>query len=269
MITVIIPTYRVKLNDLIVQMESLVKQEEKCELIFSDGESNRFFSFLPHITPMLNNTSIQLKVIQNPNTHTVLTRSQSMNIAAKEAHGDILLFLHIDTILPANGLKMISERMNNEDFVGGGFLKHYDKSFVCRITEKVLNYRTSNFKEMVGSNAMFLRTSVFSEDPFSEQFMEDVVYSDFLLKKYTKKRIVIINDYVIVSSVKYTEYGVLKRILINSLVMFLYRYNHLGSDELEKLYQTSQNTSIWQICKRVYQLMKSRSSNKDKELGQF
>jgi len=258
-ISIIIPCYRVKLEDIVIQLDSLIDQDEECEVIFSDGEKDYFNSFIPSVSSMLYGSLISLKIVQNKKSHTVLTRGESMNLGAKNAIGDILLFLHLDTILPKNALKVINSTMKEEKFVGGGFLKRYDAGFFLRITKTILNIRVKLFKRMVGTNAIFVRKSIFNERSFSEGFLEDVDYSDYLLEKYSKNAIVIIPDYISVSSAKYIKNGVIKRVLINGLIMFLYRFKYSEVQELETIYKKS--NSLCDAYKTAYHIIfKSKKS---------
>jgi rSAM/selenodomain-associated transferase 2 len=48
-------------------------------------------------------------------------RAAQMNFGAQHCQGDVLLFLHADTLLPNEGLDLIREAMTREDAVGGRF----------------------------------------------------------------------------------------------------------------------------------------------------
>ena len=258
-VSVIIPCYKVKLEDIVNQLDGLIEQNEECELIFSDGERDYFNSFIPSISSMLYGSPITLKIVQNYENHTVLSRGESMNLAAKNAKGDILLFLHLDTILPKNAIKIINNVMNEEKVVAGGFLKRYDAGFFLCIIEKILNIRTKIFRRMVGTNAIFVRKSIFEKRNYINSFLEDLDYSDYLLESYSKDSIRIVYEYVKVSSIKYKKHGVLKGVLKNSLIMFLYRLKLAGCDDLEKLYK--KEYTLCEISKIAYKFVfKSREN---------
>ncbi|MDH5682635.1 MAG: glycosyltransferase [Spirochaetota bacterium] len=257
MISIIIPTLRITEEEIIRQLESLILQNRECELIFSHGEYQGFQIHIQTISDMLADTNISFKVIQNPQTHTILSRAESMNLAAEKASGDILLFLHLDCFLPPHALHSIDVTMKNPNYIAGGFLKRYDRAFFCRLTEKVLNYRSKTAKRLVGTNAIFVRKSVFKDKPFPNQFMEDVAFSDNLLENYSKTSIVIIDDPVIVSAVKYGQNNGWKRILINACVMILHRVYKVRHEELEKLYKSGNKKSISALVKESCRLKKS------------
>ncbi len=256
MISIIIPTLRVEKKPLVLQITHLLKQSEDFEIIFSDGEKEVFTrQYGNFISQWLMDKGVHHITVDNPHDHPILTRAESMNLAAKKALGDILLFLHMDIFLPTDGLKKIGEAMKNPDTIGGGFLKGYNQPFACHLTEKLLNYRTTHFKKMVGTNAMFLRKEICDENPFPEQFMEDVALSDQLIQRYSKHRIAVISEYVKVSSIKYRKHGPLKGILINALIMILYRVGRVRPSPLENLYKSSGKDSILKICLKACQLL--------------
>jgi len=254
MISIIIPTLNVSDDEIIRQIESLILQNRECELIFSHGDYQGFQVHIQKISDLLADTDISFKVIQNPQTHTTLSRAESMNLAAEKASGDILLFLHLDCFLPPHALHSIDVSMKNPNYVAGGFLKHYDTAFFCRLSERALNYRTKSRKRLVGTNAIFVRKSVFMDMPFPNQFMEDVAFSDQLLDSYSKNSIVIISDPVIVSSGKYVQNKAWKRIFINACVMILHRVYKVNHKELEQLYKSGHKLSAISLIRESCRL---------------
>ena len=61
-------------------------------------------------------------------------RARQMNAGALEAAGDVLLFLHADTLLPANALESILNALSNPKCVAGCFRLRFDgTSLLLRI----------------------------------------------------------------------------------------------------------------------------------------
>jgi cellulose synthase/poly-beta-1,6-N-acetylglucosamine synthase-like glycosyltransferase len=70
-------------------------------------------------------------------------RARQMNNGASLASGDVLLFLHADTLLPKDALAMITATMRRRRFVAGAFDLGIDSSRrIFRITEKYVFLRT-------------------------------------------------------------------------------------------------------------------------------
>ncbi|HSA78910.1 MAG TPA: glycosyltransferase, partial [Nitrospirota bacterium] len=70
-------------------------------------------------------------------------RARQMNSGASLASGDVLLFLHADTLLPKDALAMITTVMSAGHFVAGAFDLGIDSSRrIFRVTEKYVYLRT-------------------------------------------------------------------------------------------------------------------------------
>ncbi len=256
LISIIVPTYRPKIEKLIPLIKSLISQDYPCELIFSDAEKSYFPKILNNITDLFNDSKVELKVVLSVTDYDPLTRGQSINLGIKQAKGDILLILHVDNTLPDNALRYISKAMENENYIAGGFLKRYNPSFFFGITAKMANIRAIFLKRMAGTNAMFMRRDICIKNPFSKHFMEDICYSDFLVKAYSKKRVCIIHKYVSVSSHKYIKAGPLKQIAINVLILYLYRQPNSNFTSLRLFYNSAASKSFYDILLEAYRLYK-------------
>ncbi|PZR75543.1 MAG: glycosyltransferase, partial [Chthoniobacterales bacterium] len=52
-------------------------------------------------------------------------RAHQLNLGATHARGELLLFLHADTLLPRNALRLISGALEDREVVGGAFTRRY------------------------------------------------------------------------------------------------------------------------------------------------
>jgi len=85
-------------------------------------------------------------------------RARQMNAGAAAAHGDVLLFLHADTLVPEQALRAIASAAAAADFVYGGFHHRFSgtdwrlrvisalHNFRCRITATFTSAR--KFEQM-------------------------------------------------------------------------------------------------------------------------
>ena len=91
-------------------------------------------------------------------------RANQMNAAAKEAEGDLLLFLHADTILEPAGYRKMCELMCRGDLVGGAFSLQLDsnKAFL-RVISRLGSMRSRYFNLVYGDQAIFVRKDIFRE----------------------------------------------------------------------------------------------------------
>ena len=89
-------------------------------------------------------------------------RARQMNFGAARAHGEILLFLHADTLLPENALTKIVEAMKQPNAVGGGFARRYrSRSRILALTCWLAEWRNRFFGWHLGDQAIFVRHEIF------------------------------------------------------------------------------------------------------------
>lgn len=104
-------------------------------------------------------------------------RAAQMNYGAEHAGGDILLFLHADTLLPADGLEAIRAAVQDPTVVGGAFrLAFFPATPALRLVAWGTNLRTRFGKLPYGDQALFVPRHVFAALGGYDQvpFMEDV-----------------------------------------------------------------------------------------------
>lgn len=102
-------------------------------------------------------------------------RGIQMNMGASIANGDILLFLHADSII-TNKVN-IKDYIASEDYIGGFFrLRFNDDSISTRLVEIFANLRARVFSLPYGDQAIFIRKDVFKKmGGFKEYpFLEDI-----------------------------------------------------------------------------------------------
>jgi rSAM/selenodomain-associated transferase 2 len=184
-----------------------------------------------------------LKLIKSP----VQKRSFQMNLGAKESIGNILLFLHADTILPENYPFLINNILAEKNTVAGAFLlkiDHHKKAF--RFLEKMVNWRSHFLSLPYGDQGIFMKKSLFQQ---VGGFQELAIMEDFDLIKRLQKigKITIASEAVITSARRWEKLGILKTTLINQLIIIGY-YLGIKNQQLANLYR--QIKSKTQITKK-------------------
>lgn len=166
----------------------------------------------------------------------VKKRSYQMNLGAKKAQGDILLFLHADTILPDNYVELINNNLAHKNIVAGAFKLRIDaQKLSFRLLENLVNWRSYFFSLPYGDQGIFVKKNIFQEiGGFSDlAIMEDFI----LMKKLQKKgKISIIADEVITSARRWQKLGIFKTTMINQSVIIGY-YLGINSETLAKFYR--------------------------------
>jgi rSAM/selenodomain-associated transferase 2 len=89
-------------------------------------------------------------------------RAAQMNHGARQATGDVLLFLHADTRLPSSALDDIQAAMANPRCVGGRFdVKLNGDHWMLRVIAATISLRSRLTKVATGDQAIFVRRDVF------------------------------------------------------------------------------------------------------------
>ena len=89
-------------------------------------------------------------------------RGRQMNAGAQTASGDLLLFLHADTRLPADYADKVRATLSLPGIVAGAFeFRLDDTSPGLRFIERVANWRSRRLQLPYGDQAIFIRSSQF------------------------------------------------------------------------------------------------------------
>ncbi|MBW6486921.1 MAG: TIGR04283 family arsenosugar biosynthesis glycosyltransferase [Syntrophobacterales bacterium] len=150
-------------------------------------------------------------------------RGRQLNRGATVATGDVLVFLHADTVLPFTALKRIAAVMQDEGCVGGAFdLRIDSRRMALRVIETVANLRSRLTRIPYGDQAIFIRASYFRT---LGGFMEIPIMEDVDLMRRIKrdgKRIVIFREQATTSARRWEKEGLVFGTLRNWLLMSLY-----------------------------------------------
>ena len=144
-----------------------------------------------------------------------------MNLGAAHARGDILLFLHADTLLPAGGLEAIRAAMRSPHTVGGAFrLAFVPATPALRVIAWGANIRTRLGRLPYGDQALFVRRALFEElGGYADvPFLEDVKLVQALRKRLSG----LVPHAVQTSGRRWQRDGVLYTTVRNNILMALY-----------------------------------------------
>ena len=142
-------------------------------------------------------------------------RAIQMNTGAAHSNGDILLFLHADTLAPDNIDELIISALNNRHKYWGRFnVKLSGKHWLFRAIETLMNLRSCFSGIATGDQGIFLTRHAFNElSGFKNMpLMEDIELSK-RLKKLSRPAC-ITNSRLITSSRRWEQNGILKTIFL-------------------------------------------------------
>lgn len=178
-ISLIIPCY--KEGKLLRRMERQLRPYKKdLEILFVDGGENHF--------------SGEYRVIQSEKG-----RALQMNLGAEESSGDILFFLHCDSILPKGFVREIREGIKHS-LAGCLGIRFKNPSPLMRICSFISNHRVLDRRVMFGDQGIFVdRDCFFAMGKFPVlPLMEDYQFSLNLKKRgilpYLAKKRIITSD---------------------------------------------------------------------------
>ncbi|GAU09758.1 TIGR04283 family arsenosugar biosynthesis glycosyltransferase [Desulfoplanes formicivorans] len=214
-VSVIVPVYRegATINPIIDHLHAGLSPED--EILVVDGA-------------MELDTLHQLRSPRPCRVASLPGRAVQMNRGAEQARGDILLFVHADTLLPDGWRDMIVQALSDPRVVAGAFeLRIHHPALWFRIIERTANLRTRFTRVPYGDQALFFRTDYFrSLRGFPEiSIMEDVAIMAGIRRR--GDRIALVKHPVHTSARRWEKEGVVWGTLRNWGLRILY---HLGVD---------------------------------------
>ena len=139
-------------------------------------------------------------------------RASQMNTGAQLAKGDILIFLHADTLLPPMALLSIERTIARENYLWGGFnVRLSGNHLFYRIIERMMNLRSRVSGIITGDQVMFVRRTTFQAvGGFPDiPLMEDIAISKRLKRQGQPANIPL---RVLTSSRMWEDNGILRTI---------------------------------------------------------
>ena len=147
-------------------------------------------------------------------------RAVQMNSGARQATGDVLLFLHADSCLPPHAFPLLERALADPRIAGGTFMLRFDSprlllrfiAFFTRFEFRYFHY---------GDQGIFVRRSVFEKlNGFAEiAIMEDI---DFLRRLHRTGRVTLLNQPITTSARRFLERGVVRQQLMNIILVIFY-----------------------------------------------
>lgn len=214
------------INELLAQLRSLDRQEE-VEILVIDGDPE----------------GKTLRAIAGEDVHKILSprgRGRQMNEGAKIARGEILLFLHADTVLPQGALRLIDETMRNRRVVGGAFDLGFRSSRVAfKVIAAVASLRSRLTRVPFGDQALFLRRDYFERIGGYREIplMEDVEFMDRIRR--LGDPIAFIGKPVLTSTRRWEKDGILRCTLRNWFLQLRYLFG-VPPERLARRYPADQ-----------------------------
>lgn len=170
-----------------------------CEIIAVDGGS----------------TDASLSLLQDYCDYVISSakgRAVQMNAGAAAAHGDTLLFLHADTLLPNNTQAVLKHALKNADW-GRFDVQLNNPRPIYTLIATLINWRSRLSKVCTGDQAMFFNDSFFVAlgGYANIPLMEDVAICK---AAKSKGRFIALNDKVVTSARRWEQNGIVRTVFL-------------------------------------------------------
>ena len=164
------------------------------------------------------------------------TRGGALNQVAALASGDVLLFLHADTLLPPAAATLIETALADSSVVGGAFrLRLDDPSWIASLVSRVVNLRSALLGTFFGDQGLFVRRDVFTRvDGYRDwSVMEDL---EILSRLRRHGRLALLKAEVVTSARRHRRGGWVKTLATIWAICLLFRLG-VPSQAMLRLYQ--------------------------------
>ena len=221
-ISVIIPTLHEEktLPDTLAQLRHPAFSEV---LVVDGGSRDRTLADVALANPLA-------RVLKAP-----MGRARQMNAGAAAAQGELLLFLHADTLLPATAAQDITQAMADTRIAGGRFDARLvpDRGLLW-VVGRMMSWRSRLTGIATGDQAIFVRRKVFEDlGGFPDiPIMEDIAFSRRLKQAGP---IAALPSCVLTSGRRWERHGAINTILLMWWLRLLF-YLGVSPARLQRMY---------------------------------
>ena len=236
MLTVIVPV----LNEELIISDSLIHlidaskpfcHKYPLEIIVVDaGSSDQSVSIIKSIEDKSDSLTFIQGHINSPSI------GKTVQLGVDHANFDYIFILPSDCRVSSLHFEEIEQFILDKGFYCG-FPKLYSNSSLFMKAYAISQNltRLKLLSHFVWTNGLVIKKEVLGHIAIPQDcFMEDVILSDNLRNHYPSR---VLKNAIIVNSRKYEENGILKRVLVNGLIMFLYRVGIKDKGFLRKIYR--------------------------------
>ncbi|MBV1883726.1 MAG: TIGR04283 family arsenosugar biosynthesis glycosyltransferase [Pseudomonadales bacterium] len=148
------------LTSAVNSIQKNISDRVSVELILVDGGSeDNSVELARELLEAIQDSDFRFQILNSVSGRTV-----QMNLGAENASGDLLVFLHADTIVPADFIAELAKVLRLEVYGWGRFdvaLSGWHP--MLRIVEWFMNYRSRLTSVATGDQALFIRRDIFKD----------------------------------------------------------------------------------------------------------
>ena len=164
------------------------------------------------------------------------TRGAALNQVAALASGEVLLFLHADTLLPPEAATLIETALADPRVVGGAFrLRLDDPGWLAGLVSRAVNVRSALLGTFFGDQGLFVRSEVFARVGGYRDWsvMEDL---EILSRLRRQGQLALLKAEVVTSARRHRRGGWVKTLATIWAICLLFRLG-VPSQAMLRLYQ--------------------------------
>ncbi|PKO90747.1 MAG: glycosyl transferase [Betaproteobacteria bacterium HGW-Betaproteobacteria-10] len=199
-VSIVIPVLN-EASSIVQVLERLQEfRRQGAEVIVVDGGSN-------------DGTAERASSLADCVTTSLRGRGRQMNVGAAQAKGDVLLFLHADTLLPPSALTLIREAIGNSACWGRFDVRIEGSISGLGMVAFMMNWRSRLTGIATGDQAIFVTPEAFRRRGGFPviPLMEDVVFSGWMRKESPPA---CLTEKVTTSGRRWEKHGLLRTILM-------------------------------------------------------
>ncbi len=219
-ISVVIPALN-EAKNILGSLDSIRRQQGELEIIVVDGCSTDGTADVARPCARVISSEERGRAIQ-------------MNAGARHACGEVLLFLHADSLLPQNALSKLRRALLDPGVMGGTFtLRFESQKFLLRAIAFFTRFSFRFFH--YGDQGIFVRRAIFEELGGYKQMpiMEDI---DFLQRLRRRGRVILVKEPVTTSARRFLHHGIIKQQLLDIILVVLYLLG-IRPEKLSRFYR--------------------------------
>ena len=171
-------------------------------------------------------------VLSLPDSH----RAARMNAGAAAARGDVFLFHHPRSVLPAEAADVLARGLEDESVVYGGFTHGFDReAWILRFTSWWSNRVRSRRGILYLDHCIFVRRDAFER---AGGWPDAPIFEDTIFPKALSRvgRMAVLPASVTTSARRFVDRGLYKHSAVNQFLKLLFVLG-VGPDRLNRLYE--------------------------------
>lgn len=147
-------------------------------------------------------------------------RAHQLNCGAQNAKGDILYFLHADTIPPENFTELIANAVEKSHLAGSFKRKFDNPALFFKLSSFIGSFHIINYP--YGDQSLFIDKGLFKK--IGGYARMNIMEDQEIVERASKEtQFIVLSQYVVTSARKFEEHGIVRLHIIFLLITIMYK----------------------------------------------